>query len=83
MIKRKTIQISMKSCIIEKILEDRIKQYLDKTELSKVPETVKGMLNERIITMMELTEAIKRQKNNNTPGPDGLLAELYKYYKML
>uniref|UniRef100_A0A2D4IC58 Uncharacterized protein n=1 Tax=Micrurus lemniscatus lemniscatus TaxID=129467 RepID=A0A2D4IC58_MICLE len=27
--------------------------------------------------MFELTEAIKRQQNK-TPGPDGLLAELYK-----
>uniref|UniRef100_A0A2D4NQI0 Reverse transcriptase domain-containing protein n=1 Tax=Micrurus surinamensis TaxID=129470 RepID=A0A2D4NQI0_MICSU len=35
------------------------------------------MLEERI-TMMELTEAIKKQKNGKAPGPDGIPAEMYK-----
>uniref|UniRef100_A0A2D4JTU8 Reverse transcriptase domain-containing protein n=1 Tax=Micrurus paraensis TaxID=1970185 RepID=A0A2D4JTU8_9SAUR len=35
------------------------------------------MLEERI-TMMELTEAIKKQKNGKAPGLDGIPAEMYK-----
>uniref|UniRef100_A0A2D4MQX7 Reverse transcriptase domain-containing protein n=1 Tax=Micrurus spixii TaxID=129469 RepID=A0A2D4MQX7_9SAUR len=60
----------------ENIPEDITKQYLEKAGLTKITDTTRIML-ERIMTM-EITEAIKRQKNNNTPGPDGLPAELYK-----
>uniref|UniRef100_A0A8C6VQF2 Uncharacterized protein n=1 Tax=Naja naja TaxID=35670 RepID=A0A8C6VQF2_NAJNA len=51
-------------------------------ELPKISEEIKLMLEEKI-TMMELIEALNRQKNEKVPGPNGLPAELYKMLEVL
>ncbi|XP_032094913.1 cytochrome P450 2C15-like [Thamnophis elegans] len=61
----------------EELSEDKMKQYLEEARQPKVPEVVRTILNEKI-TMFDLTEAIKRKKNNKTPGPDALRVEVYK-----
>uniref|UniRef100_A0A670XUF9 Reverse transcriptase domain-containing protein n=1 Tax=Pseudonaja textilis TaxID=8673 RepID=A0A670XUF9_PSETE len=61
----------------ENIDEERVKQYLQNAKLPQIPKEIETML-ESNITMMELTEALKKQNNGKAPGPDGLLTEFYK-----
>uniref|UniRef100_A0A8D2J4S8 Reverse transcriptase domain-containing protein n=1 Tax=Varanus komodoensis TaxID=61221 RepID=A0A8D2J4S8_VARKO len=87
-------QLHSQSAQIKKILEDfftklyqkeeisikKVKEYIQKEELPKRPEKYHKLLNQEV-TIMEVVEAIKRQKNNKTPGLDGLPAEFYKSFK--
>uniref|UniRef100_A0A670XQU1 Reverse transcriptase domain-containing protein n=1 Tax=Pseudonaja textilis TaxID=8673 RepID=A0A670XQU1_PSETE len=61
----------------ENIDDERVKQYLQNANLPQIPKEIEIML-ESNITMMELTEALKKQNNGKAPGPDGLPAEFYK-----
>ncbi|XP_026537989.1 RAB6-interacting golgin [Notechis scutatus] len=56
---------------------ENIEQYLKRKGLPEIKEEQKEILNKEII-IMELKRVVERQKNNKTPGPDGLPAELYK-----
>uniref|UniRef100_A0A8D2L468 Reverse transcriptase domain-containing protein n=1 Tax=Varanus komodoensis TaxID=61221 RepID=A0A8D2L468_VARKO len=59
---------------IKKIVEDFF------GNLPKLWEKYEKALNEEV-RMTEVTEAIKRQTNGNTPGLDGLPAEFYKTFE--
>ncbi|KAF7245550.1 hypothetical protein EYD10_08337 [Varanus komodoensis] len=58
----------------------KVKEYIRKGDLPKLPEKYQTILNQEVTTM-EITEAIMGQKNNKTPGPDGLPAEFYKSFE--
>uniref|UniRef100_A0A8C6Y8P5 Reverse transcriptase domain-containing protein n=1 Tax=Naja naja TaxID=35670 RepID=A0A8C6Y8P5_NAJNA len=61
----------------EDIPEENMQHYLKRKGLPMIPEKNKEEIN-REITLKELQEAILKQKNNKTLGPDGLPGELYK-----
>uniref|UniRef100_A0A2D4J0N0 Reverse transcriptase domain-containing protein n=1 Tax=Micrurus lemniscatus lemniscatus TaxID=129467 RepID=A0A2D4J0N0_MICLE len=61
----------------DEINPENIEQYLKRKGLPEIREEQKEILNKEI-TVMELKRAVEKQKNNKTPGPDGLPAELYK-----
>ncbi|KAF7244640.1 hypothetical protein EYD10_09237 [Varanus komodoensis] len=87
-------RLQVQSTQIKKIVEDffaklyqnkeisieKVNEYIRKGKLPKIPEKYRKALNEEV-TMTEITEAIKRQKNDKTPGPDGLPAEFYKTFE--
>uniref|UniRef100_A0A8C6VAE5 Reverse transcriptase domain-containing protein n=1 Tax=Naja naja TaxID=35670 RepID=A0A8C6VAE5_NAJNA len=64
----------------ESIQEEKIKQYIQKAKLPQIPKDIEIMLEENI-TMMELTEALKKQNTGKAPGPDGLPVEFYKTFQ--
>ncbi|KAF7247873.1 hypothetical protein EYD10_06117, partial [Varanus komodoensis] len=64
----------------EEISIEKVKEYIRKGDLPKLPEKYQKLLNQEV-TIMEVIEAIKRQKNNKTPGLDGLPAEFYKSFE--
>lgn len=56
---------------------DTIKNYLsNNSNIKKLNEKQKKTLNQAI-TMAEISQAIKKQKKNKSPGPDGLPSEFY------
>ncbi|KAF7245269.1 hypothetical protein EYD10_08704 [Varanus komodoensis] len=87
-------QLQVQSIHIKKIAEDffaklyqndefsteKVNEYIQKGDLPKLPKKYQKVLNQEV-TITEVTEAIKRQKNDKTPGPDGLPAEFYKSFE--
>uniref|UniRef100_A0A2D4K5G4 Uncharacterized protein n=1 Tax=Micrurus paraensis TaxID=1970185 RepID=A0A2D4K5G4_9SAUR len=61
----------------EEVEEEYIRKYLEKEQTPIITEELKENLN-RKITTGEVIQAIRSQKNNKTPGPDGLSGEFYK-----
>uniref|UniRef100_A0A670Z2G2 Reverse transcriptase domain-containing protein n=1 Tax=Pseudonaja textilis TaxID=8673 RepID=A0A670Z2G2_PSETE len=59
-----------------------VKQYLQNVNLPKISKEIEEML-ESNITMMELSQALKKQNNGKAPGPDGLPVEFYKTFQEL
>uniref|UniRef100_A0A674NQL5 Reverse transcriptase domain-containing protein n=1 Tax=Takifugu rubripes TaxID=31033 RepID=A0A674NQL5_TAKRU len=57
-----------------------INNFLDKIQIPKISEVIKGKL-EKEITLMELSTAIDSIKVGKTPGPDGIPIEIYKVFK--
>uniref|UniRef100_A0A8C6XJK4 Reverse transcriptase domain-containing protein n=1 Tax=Naja naja TaxID=35670 RepID=A0A8C6XJK4_NAJNA len=64
----------------DNIQEEKIKQYLQNAKLPQIPKDIEIML-EGNITMMELTETLKKQNTGKVPGPDGLPVEFYKTFQ--
>ena len=62
------------------ISRDAIDELLNKIPISK--KNIKWILNlcEAEISLDEIIEAINSQKNNKSPGNDGLTAEFYKHF---
>lgn len=62
---------------------ERISEYLEKANLPKVPEEHRKKQNDKI-TMMEITEAIKRQKNEGkkTQAQMDCQQNFTKHFKM-
>uniref|UniRef100_A0A670Z4I1 Reverse transcriptase domain-containing protein n=1 Tax=Pseudonaja textilis TaxID=8673 RepID=A0A670Z4I1_PSETE len=64
----------------EDIDEEKVKQYLQNANLPKIPKEIEEMLGSNI-TMMELSQALKKQNNGKAPGPDGFPVEFYKTFQ--
>lgn len=58
----------------------KIKTYLQKVKIKKVPERFKALLKEEITTE-EIYEAISRAKSGKAPGPDGFTSKFLKTFK--
>lgn len=60
--------------------KEKQKEFLKRHMKMRLEEEQKKELNEPI-TVCEIVEAIKKQKKNKTPGPDGIPAEFYKMFE--
>ncbi|KAF7235371.1 Histone-lysine N-methyltransferase PRDM9 [Varanus komodoensis] len=63
----------------EEILIEKVKEYIRKGDLPKLPEKYQKLLNQEVTTM-EITEAIMRQKNDKTPAPGVPLEEVVLHF---
>lgn len=61
----------------EEVDAEKIKQYIQRSDMPTISDEQREILN-KPIKMLELDSALKKLKNNKTPGPDGLPGELYK-----
>ncbi|KAF7242203.1 hypothetical protein EYD10_11436 [Varanus komodoensis] len=64
----------------DEISTEKVKEYIRNGYLPKLLEKYQNLLNQEVTTM-EIIEAIMWQKNDKTPGPDGLPAEFYKSFE--
>ena len=64
----------------EEIFQSAINELLNKTPLNKKISNEHFRLCEADISLEEILNAINSQKNNISPGNDGLTAEFYKHF---
>ncbi|KAF7235135.1 hypothetical protein EYD10_18021 [Varanus komodoensis] len=72
------------NAIVDKELDYKnvSKEYIRKIELPKLPEKYQKLLNQKV-TITEVIEAIKQQKNDKICGLDDLPAEIYKSFEAI
>ena len=64
----------------EKISQPAIKELLNKIPINKNISNEHFRLCEAEISLEEILNAINSQKNNKSPGNDGITAEFYKHF---
>ena len=67
-------------CIRENVSKSAIDELLNKIPTNRKISKEHCKLCEAEISLDEITKAINSQKNNKSPGNDGLTAEFYKYF---
>ena len=67
-------------CIRENVSKSAIDELLNKIPTNRKISKEHFKLCEAEISLDEITKAINSQKNNKSPGNDGLTAEFYKYF---